>query len=84
MKTIAFAPGAVTAGLTIDVPAESLPIDGMVNAEIFRGSDGTAAAASVAAVATKVDKNTVTLDVDSLTRDLLVLRYHAIGEIVRV
>lgn len=83
MQMIAFAPGAVTAANPIDIPAGMPAIEGVKSAEIFRGSDGTAAAAKVAAVPTKVDADTIKLDVDTLTRDLLVLRYLAIGEIMR-
>jgi len=83
-RTIAFAPGSTTAGDAIDVPSGSPPIAEVINAEIFRGSDGTAAAAKVAATPTKVDTNTIKLDVDTTTRDLLVLRYVAVGEYVAV
>lgn len=84
MRTVVFAPGGTTAGDGIDVPSGSPPIAEILNAEIFRGSDGTAAAAKVAATATKVDANTIKLDVNTLTRDLLVLRYIAVGEYVAV
>ena len=80
-KSVAWAPGAVTAGAGIDLPATSPSIDAVLNCTLFRGSDGTAAAAGVAAVPTKVDVNTITLDVDTLARDLLELRYLTIGEL---
>lgn len=83
MRTVVFAPGAVTAGSNIDLPEGSPAIQEVVNAEIFRGSDGTAAAAKVAATPTKVDADTITLDVDTTTRDLLVLRYIAVGEVLQ-
>ena len=82
MISIEWAPGAVTAGTNIDIPAGAAKISGIISAEIFRGSDGTAAAAKVAATATKVDEDTITLDVDTTALDLLVLRYNAIGEIL--
>ena len=79
MTVVVFAPGAVAAGNSIDLPDGSPPIDRIVHAELFRGSDATNPAESVAATATKVDENTITLDVDTTTRDLLVLEYHEVG-----
>jgi len=77
-EEVAFCPGAVSAGVNIDLPSGSPPIENIVGATLFRGSDGTVAAAEVAAVATKVDENTITLDVDTLTRDVLILKYIAV------
>ncbi|MCD6138525.1 MAG: hypothetical protein J7J91_08175 [Deltaproteobacteria bacterium] len=83
MRTAVWAPGAVSAGDGIDLPAGSPSIAEVKNAEIFRGSDGSAAAEKVAATPTKVDANTIKLDVDTTTRDLLVLRYIAVGEVLQ-
>jgi hypothetical protein len=83
MKQVSFAPGAVAAGTNIDLPAGSDPIGVIYNATLFRGSDGTAAAAEVTVTATKVDRDTIKLDVATLTRDLLVLRYEAEFERLR-
>jgi len=79
MVEISFCPGAVTAGTNIDLPSGAPPIDRIINATLFRGSDGTAAAQEVAATATKVDENTITLDINTVTRDILALRYHEKG-----
>jgi len=78
---VAFCPGAVTAGNGIDLPSGSLPISKVIGCTLFRGSDGTAAAAEVSATPTKVDSNTIKLDVDTTARDLLVLRYIPKGAI---
>ncbi|RLJ02278.1 MAG: hypothetical protein DRP08_04695 [Candidatus Aenigmatarchaeota archaeon] len=83
MRTVVWAPGAVTKDNNIDLPAGSPAIQEVKNAEIFRGSDGTAAAAKVAATPTKVDADTIKLNVDTTTRDLLVLRYIAVGEVLQ-
>ena len=83
MRTVVFAPGAKSAGDEIDLPAGSPSIAEVKNAEIFRGSDGTEAAAKVSATATKVDANTIKLDVATTSRDLLVLRYIAVGEVLQ-
>jgi len=72
---IAWCPGAVAAGTNIDLPAGSPPIRKIYNATLFRGSDGTVAAAEVSVTATRVVRNTITLNVATLTGDLLVLRY---------
>jgi len=77
LVTVAFCPGAVTAGTNIDLPSGSPPIRNIVNVTLFRGSDGTAAAAEVSATPTKVDRDTIRLNVDTYTRDLLVIRYLA-------
>jgi len=53
------------------------------DAVLFRGSDGTAAAAEVAVTVTRVDKDTIRLDVATLTRDLLTLLYEAEYELDR-
>ena len=81
MQTVVFAPGAVTAGSNIDLPSGSPSISKIISAEIFRGSDGSAAASKVSVTATKVDRNTITLDTDTTDTDLLILRYYAEGEI---
>jgi len=78
---VAFCPGAVMAGTNIDLPPGSLPISKIVDCTLFRGSDATNPAAEVAATATKIDENTIQLDVDTTTRDLLVLRYIPKGAI---
>jgi len=78
---VSFCPGAVTSGSNIDLPSGSPPISKIVDCTLFRGSDGTVAAAEVSATATKVDSDTITLDVDTTTRDLLVLRYIPVGAI---
>ena len=83
MRTVVWAPGAVTKDNNIDLPAGSPSIAEVKNAEIFRGSDGTNAAAKVAATPTKVDADTIKLNVDTTTRDLLVLRYIAVGEVLQ-
>ncbi|RLA79312.1 MAG: hypothetical protein DRG33_04200 [Deltaproteobacteria bacterium] len=83
MRTVVFAPGAKDANTNIDLPSGSPAIQEVKNAEIFRGSDGTAAAAKVSATPTRVDADTVKLDVATLTRDLLVLRYIAVGEVLQ-
>lgn len=73
---IVFEPGAVTAGTNISIPNDAPPIGRILSAAIFRGSDATVAAAWVAGVsATKVDDRTITLNVDTTSRDVLVLRY---------
>jgi len=77
-EQISFCPGAVAAGTNIDLPSGSPPIENIVNATLFRGSDGTVAAAEVAVTATKVDENTITLDAATTTRDVLILRYIAV------
>jgi len=83
MRTVVWAPGAKSAGDEIDLPAGSPSIAEVKNAEIFRGSDGTNAAAKVAATPTKVDADTIKLDVATTDRDLLVLRYVAVGEVLQ-
>jgi len=80
--TIAFCPGAVTKGTNIDVPAGSPSIRTIINATIFRGSDGAVAAAEQAVTVTRVDRDTIQCNVDTLTRDLLVVRYLADYEIL--
>ena len=81
MQTVVFAPGAVTAGNNIDLPSGSPSIGKIISAEIFRGSDATNPASKVSVTATKVDRNTITLDTDTADTDLLILRYYAEGEI---
>lgn len=83
MRTVVFAPGAKSADTNIDLPAGSPSIAEVKNAEIFRGSDGTNAATKVDVTATKVDANTIKLDVATTDRDLLVLRYVAVGEVLQ-
>jgi len=72
---IAFAPGAVTAGTAITLPTGCPPIRDVINGTLFRGSDGTVAAAEVAVVISRVAANQISLDVDTLTRDILVVSY---------
>jgi len=83
MRTVVWAPGAKSADTNIDLPAGSPSIAEVKNAEIFRGSDGSAAAAKVAATPTKVDADTIKLNVATTDRDLLVLRYIAVGEVLQ-
>jgi len=80
---ITFAPGAVSAGTDLDLPAGSPPLKSVRDAVLFRGSDGTAAAAEVAVTVTVVDKDTIRLNVATLTRDLLTLLYEAEYELDR-
>jgi len=74
-REIAFCPGAVAAGTSTTIPDGAPDIGVIVGVTLFRGSDGTVAAAEVAATATRVDARTITLDVDTMTRDILVLKY---------
>ena len=84
VRTVVFAPGTTSAGDNIDLPSGSPPIAEIVNALLFSGSDGSAAASSSTVTATKVDEDTITLDSATTGRDLLVLRYTAVGEYVAV
>jgi len=83
MRTVVWAPGAKSADTNIDLPPGSPSIAEVKNAEIFRGSDGSAAAAKVAVTPTKVDADTIKLDKATTDRDLLILRYIAVGEILQ-
>jgi len=84
MRTVVWAPGAKAAGDNIDLPPGSPPIAEVKNAEVFRGSDGSTAAGKVDVyTVTKVDANTITIDVATTDRDLLVLRYIAVGEVLQ-
>jgi len=76
MQTIVFAPGATTAGNDIDLPSGSPPIGKIISATLYDPSSG---ASSV--TATKVDRNTITLDSDTTATQLLILMYYAEGEI---
>jgi len=82
---ISFAPGAVAAGGNIDLPAGAPPIDEIIDAVIFEGNavneGGTATytIGPVAATATKVDENTITLDVATTAYSLLILKYIPVG-----
>jgi len=84
---ITFAPGAVTAGTNINLPSDAPPIDQILDAVIFEGNavneGGTATytIGPVAATATKVDDNTITLNVNTTAYSLLVLRYRPAGQI---
>jgi len=72
---VAFCPGAVTAGTAITLPTGCPPVRDVIDGTLFRGSDGTAAAAEVAAVISRVAANQVKLDVATTTRDVLVVSY---------
>ena len=82
MAIAIIAPGATTAGDTINLPDGAPAIDKIVNAFIFRGSDASDAASIVTCTATKVKTSdtSITLDVDTTDRDLIVLYYIAKGE----
>jgi len=81
IKTIRFAPGAVAVGGSIDTPSGSPPIDRILYAGIFEGRSvnegGTAVydIGPVAVTATKVDENTITLDVATTAYSELHLTY---------
>jgi len=89
--TLVLAPGAVTAGTNIDLPAWAPKISELVAAILFTGSDGTAAASATAlteVTATPasgeiqvVDEDTIVLGDNTTTRDLLILVYLPKGEI---
>ena len=84
---VSFAPGAVTAGSNIDLPTGYPPIAKVISAVIFRGhavdEGGTATytIGPVSATPTKVDDNTITLDVDTVAEDLLIVKYIPKGAI---
>jgi len=84
---VTFAPGAVSAGSNISLPAGSPPIAKVVSAVIFKGhavdEGGTATytIGPVSATPTKVDESTITLDADVAAEDLVVLRYIPKGAI---
>ena len=86
VKEVVFAPGAVTAGSNIDLPSGCAPIDKILDAEIFEGhavDEGGTATYDIgpsSVTATKVDENTITLDVDTTVYTWLRLRYIAKGE----
>ena len=79
-RQVILAPGAVRAGTNISLPPGSSSIDEVIDCLLFRGSDGKVPATVIEAIATKVDKNTIRLDVDTATRDLFILRYAEVGE----
>ena len=80
MTIAVIAPGATTAGDTISIPDGAPAIDKIVNAFIFRGSDASTAASIVTCTATKASDTSITLDVDTTNRDLIILYYIAKGE----
>ena len=80
MAIAVIAPGATTAGDTISLPSGAPAIDKVVSAFIFRGSDASAAASIVTCTATKASETAITLDVDTTTRDIIILYYVAKGE----
>ena len=80
---VTWAPGAVGATTDFDLPANSPAIEAVISAVLMRCSDGTAAAAEVAAVPTKIDENTIQLDVATQTLDLLTLKYTPVGAQVK-
>ena len=81
---VSFCPGAVTKATDIDLPAGSPSIRRIIDGTLFRGSDGTAAAAEVAVVVTKVDRDTIQLDADTQTLDILVVQYETEYETLSV
>ena len=84
---VSLAPGATTAGDSIDLPTGSPPIAKVVSAVIFRGhavdEGGTATytIGPVSATPTKVDENTIKLDVDTVAEDILIVKYIPKGAI---
>jgi hypothetical protein len=82
---ITFPPGAVAAGTNIDLPSDAPPIDRVIDGEIFEGravDEGGTATYTIGPVATtptKVDENTITLNVTTTAYTLLHLRYIAKG-----
>ena len=80
MAIAVIAPGATTAGNAISLPSGAPKIDKVVSAFIFRGSDATTAASIVTCTATKASETTITLDVDTTARDIIILYYKAVGE----
>jgi len=83
MAEVTFAPGAITGGENIDLPAGSPAVERVVAARHHAMSDGTAAGASTAPTPTKVDKNTITIDEATTTRSILTLQYEAVGELAK-
>lgn len=85
MITIVVAPGATTAGSNISLPAGAPPVEAIVSAVLFSGSDATnpAVAKTLTVVDTTpssgqiqlVDESTVKLGDNTTTRDILIITY---------
>jgi len=80
---VPFCPGAVAAATNITIPAGSPDIRDIIGGTLFRGSDGTAAAAEVAVVITRIGRRIIQCDVATTTRDVLVVQYEVEYETLR-